>query len=450
MNSITIIKRYFSLFFTLILTIIFIIFSMIFMDILILEHNSKVNVLIENNLQSKKNKLKNSVEDTIVFLETEYKKLQLKDKKKLDTKLLIAQLKNYRFFNGSEVIIFDDKPKILFTTYLSNVLSNDLFELTDNNKKKFIKELYDKVKNKNEGIFISYSWDRPFKTTTENNKLQYGKYSKLLNLTVTSHQFIDDIQEKINQEEKFLSLLTYKTNIAMVIFFLSVLVIFFAFIFYMIKKLQKNYEDSISHFLDEIKKDAHVIEDDGRLYGFGKVIAYFNKIHNELIESHKEIDQLKYKLKENAITDPLTGFSNRESFYASIKDILDIAKREKTPVSLAVLGISNFETIRKDYGYPIADEVIKNFAKILNVTLRQSDIVSRLTGDRFILFLYNTPYDGSKVLLERLERKMENHRAIIKEYEVEYNIYCSSLEVDFTKDLEIDKIIEKVEDKVNN
>lgn len=421
---------------------------MIFVDILVLDHKSKVDILIKNKLLTKKEKLKDSVEDTILFLETEYKRLQLTDKKKPDIKILLAQLKNYNFLNDCEIIIFNDKPKVLYSNYSSNIILDNLFGLTDNNQKKFIKELYDKVKNQKEGDFTNYSWDRPYKTTLTNNKLQYGKYSKLLKLTVTSHQFIDDIQMRIDAEENFLSMLTYKTNIAMGVFFLSILTVFFLFIFYMVKKLQNNYEDSVTHFLDEIKKDAHVIEDDGRLYGFGKIIAYFNKINTELIECHKDIDKLKYKLKESSTKDYLSGFANRDYFYAVTKEVISISKREDTPISLAILGIENFQNMREKYGYQITDEVIKDLSKILKFTIRESDIVSRLSDDKFALFLYNTPYNGSLTLLNRLQNKIDNHKAIIIDKEISYSIYFSSIELDYTKYISLDDAVNEIENNL--
>ena len=81
--------------------------------------------------------------------------------------------------------------------------------------------------------------------------------------------------------------------------------------------------------------------------------------------------------------DPLTGLYNRKYTEECIGKIL----KDGTPGMLFMIDLDNFKLINDKMGHTEGDRVIRLFADILRQYARNNDIVCRLGGDEFILFL---------------------------------------------------------------
>ena len=93
-------------------------------------------------------------------------------------------------------------------------------------------------------------------------------------------------------------------------------------------------------------------------------------------------------LRDKSMTDLLTGLLNKIAFETKTKTFL--AKREEGDVcGLVILDFDNFKHVNDNYGHQIGDEVLKSFARILNEYFRSKDIIGRVGGDEFMVFLTN-------------------------------------------------------------
>ncbi|WP_051206512.1 diguanylate cyclase domain-containing protein [Oceanospirillum maris] len=88
-----------------------------------------------------------------------------------------------------------------------------------------------------------------------------------------------------------------------------------------------------------------------------------------------------------AFYDPLTGLANRRLF----KDQLDLAikqcKRQKQTLALLYLDLDRFKAVNDEYGHEVGDELLKEVARRLQKTLRESDVIARIGGDEFNILL---------------------------------------------------------------
>lgn len=93
------------------------------------------------------------------------------------------------------------------------------------------------------------------------------------------------------------------------------------------------------------------------------------------------------KLSEQAMLDSLTHLPNRRL----LQDRLDMAylscNRTGKMMAIFVIDIDYFKKINDTYGHDFGDEVIKTVANAIKVTLRDTDTVSRVGGDEFIVLL---------------------------------------------------------------
>ena len=102
------------------------------------------------------------------------------------------------------------------------------------------------------------------------------------------------------------------------------------------------------------------------------------------ITEHKEHAQV---LEQRAMRDELTGLANRAGWSQQFKRGLKDARRRGTSVAVMFLDLDEFKQVNDTYGHEAGDAVLKEFATRLRSTVRTSDVVARLSGDEFVVFL---------------------------------------------------------------
>ncbi len=102
------------------------------------------------------------------------------------------------------------------------------------------------------------------------------------------------------------------------------------------------------------------------------------------ITAHKQQAQV---MELRAMHDELTGLANRAGWSDQFKRGLQDAQRLGTPVAVMFLDLDEFKQVNDHYGHEAGDAVLKEFAARLQATVRTSDIVARLSGDEFVVFL---------------------------------------------------------------
>lgn len=113
------------------------------------------------------------------------------------------------------------------------------------------------------------------------------------------------------------------------------------------------------------------------------------------------------RLRLLSITDSLTGLFNRRHFIEESEREIARARRYQLPTGMLLLDIDHFKRINDTYGHTIGDEVLKAFAAACQKALRANDILGRLGGEEFGVFLPQTDADGAVRVAERLRCAVE-------------------------------------------
>ncbi|WP_256220643.1 GGDEF domain-containing protein [Pseudomonas sp. P1.8] len=96
-----------------------------------------------------------------------------------------------------------------------------------------------------------------------------------------------------------------------------------------------------------------------------------------------------------ALTDPLTGLSNRRAILNDAARLFALAQREGKYILLGVLDLDGFKLINDTHGHQAGDQLLRGVAAQLQQGLRTSDIIGRSGGDEFIVIALGTPSEHS-------------------------------------------------------
>lgn len=97
----------------------------------------------------------------------------------------------------------------------------------------------------------------------------------------------------------------------------------------------------------------------------------------------------KKELEDKADTDLLTGLNNKLATERKIKEFM--AHNPDTQSMLFILDVDNFKKVNDTMGHAFGDEVLRSLGKQIGGIFRASDIVGRVGGDEFMVFLKAIP-----------------------------------------------------------
>lgn len=105
------------------------------------------------------------------------------------------------------------------------------------------------------------------------------------------------------------------------------------------------------------------------------------------LEDSDERRDLEEQLAELALVDDVTGLHNRRSFFLLGEQALKEAVRAGRPVIALFLDVDGLKAINDNYGHREGNRALRLVAGALRAACRESDIVSRLSGDEFAILL---------------------------------------------------------------
>lgn len=106
-----------------------------------------------------------------------------------------------------------------------------------------------------------------------------------------------------------------------------------------------------------------------------------------------------------AMTDGLTGISNRRAFDKALYREWDRTLRTGGAMSLLLLDIDHFKEFNDTYGHQVGDDCLRLVAATVCRVLQQStDTIARYGGEEFVVILPDTDLAGAMEVAERLRR----------------------------------------------
>jgi diguanylate cyclase (GGDEF)-like protein len=172
-----------------------------------------------------------------------------------------------------------------------------------------------------------------------------------------------------------------------------------------------------------------------------------NWLEDAVAKRTEDLQVLNKKLKELATRDSLTGILNRGSFFETAQHLLILSQRQKSPASFLLVDLDNFKRVNDTYGHFVGYKVLIHFTQTIQKSLRKSDLIGRVGGEEFAIFLPDTGNDDAFQLAEKL-RKIISHSVL--EVDGQVVAYTVSLGVESSepKDHLIDELFKRADLKL--
>ncbi len=112
-------------------------------------------------------------------------------------------------------------------------------------------------------------------------------------------------------------------------------------------------------------------------------------------------------VERQAVTDELTGLSNRRRFQETLAGEVARSHRFDQGLGLVMLDLDNFKQVNDTYGHQQGDVVLREVAHVLKESSRAIDLPSRYGGEELAVVLPGTDLEGAYDLAERVREGIE-------------------------------------------
>ncbi|CAM3294717.1 GGDEF domain-containing protein [Halomonas lysinitropha] len=137
-------------------------------------------------------------------------------------------------------------------------------------------------------------------------------------------------------------------------------------------------------------------------------------LEKQVTERTRELEQMVETLQAYSYQDALTGLHNRRYFDELLEHQAAIARRQGTPLTLAMIDIDHFKRFNDREGHEAGDTVLVGVGRVLRHHFRDADVVCRMGGEEFVVIMPGATSASAEArlaqLLEVLSRTHFRHR----------------------------------------
>lgn len=175
----------------------------------------------------------------------------------------------------------------------------------------------------------------------------------------------------------------------------------------LIEILDHVFQDSSYILENKIVNFSMIIDDQKRFFQ----IQFFG-VTDESGELSQSVGMLEditetKQLQKEADTDQLTGLDNRRSSVEKIRKYLEQPIDIPNTVHVCmIMDLDYFKSLNDTLGHQMGDKALQDVAAILTQHFREYDILGRLGGDEFLIFIKNIPEDVVERNINSLLKKL--------------------------------------------
>lgn len=156
--------------------------------------------------------------------------------------------------------------------------------------------------------------------------------------------------------------------------------------------------------MDEIKKMVGQLMQDTQ-----RMVAENRKLEEKLQQSSQELTNMRedmQSLKQETMTDSLTGIPNRKAFDLELRSRAKEAVHKNLPLSMIMIDIDHFKTFNDTYGHAVGDQVLRLVSRTLSEGLKPTELLARYGGEEFTVLVPSMRMKDAEKLAEKLRQRI--------------------------------------------
>ena len=111
-------------------------------------------------------------------------------------------------------------------------------------------------------------------------------------------------------------------------------------------------------------------------------------------------------LQKLSVLDGLTLLHNHRYFQERLREEFRMAQRYDDVLSLILVDLDHFKAFNHKHGHSEGDDVLRKVARVLQQSVRETDLVARYGGQQFAVLLPRTPLTGAITVAERIWKEL--------------------------------------------
>ena len=121
------------------------------------------------------------------------------------------------------------------------------------------------------------------------------------------------------------------------------------------------------------------------------------------------IELQKNTLEEMSLRDALTDIANRRAFDDYYSQALNVATRQRWPLTVLLIDVDYFKQYNDNYGHSQGDVCLKQVANLIKQQMpRKTDILARYGGEEFAVLLPDTDTQGAVTVAKHILDAFKN------------------------------------------
>lgn len=109
------------------------------------------------------------------------------------------------------------------------------------------------------------------------------------------------------------------------------------------------------------------------------------------------------ELERRATFDAMTGVLNRETFLKRLADL----RRNTDQGALLIIDVDYFKAVNDTYGHLVGDKALIAIAQEIGPILRSGDVVGRIGGEEFAVYLPGTDMESASAIAHRIRVRIQ-------------------------------------------
>lgn len=119
--------------------------------------------------------------------------------------------------------------------------------------------------------------------------------------------------------------------------------------------------------------------------------------------------QLRERLLNQSVRDPLTGLLNRRQMDSVIVKEISRAHRLHYVLALGMVDLDHFKAFNDSYGHDAGDRLLREFAQFLASLSREDDVLFRFGGEEFVLIMPGATAAVARARIDEIGERWRRH-----------------------------------------